>query len=165
MKIALVGKSGTGKSEVSRHLAERYGLKHIKTGSVCRQISHLLFGNDDKANTQRLDDQLTKIDPSIFLRAVLRDVDTTEPIVIDALRFKSDYALARQMGYSIIRVVANADVRIQRLQMRGQVFIPETDGMHRSEVELDDVPVDFEVVNDGSISDLHAALESALSGL
>jgi cytidylate kinase len=67
-RIALIGKSGAGKSEVSRHLAKVHGFTAIRTGAICRTIAKLLFNNEDKATTQLLDDALTALDPSIRLK-------------------------------------------------------------------------------------------------
>ena len=67
---------------------------HLKTGAVCRQIAKLLFGNEDKKSTQILDDALTPIDSSLFLRATLRGADMGRPFVIDSLRFNTDLQLA-----------------------------------------------------------------------
>ena len=157
-KFALVGRSGSGKSEAGRFLSESYGIRLIKTGSICRQIARLLFDNEDKRSTQLLDDALTTIDASIFLRAALRGVDPNEGFVIDALRFHEDLAIARDAGCMVIRIVASEEIRLCRLVARGQAFDPETDGHHRSEVELDDSPVDLEIRNDGDKSALTARL-------
>jgi len=157
-RFALVGKSGSGKSEVCRFLSESRGIRLIKTGAICRQIARLLFDNEDKRSTQILDDALTPIDPSIFLRAALRGVGPDENFVIDALRFREDLAVAREAGCMVIRVVASDEVRVRRLVARGQAFDLETDGCHRSEVELDDAPVDLEIVNEGEIPALRALL-------
>jgi Cytidylate kinase len=157
-RFALVGKSGSGKSEASRFLSESRGIRLIKTGAICRQIARLLFDNEDKRSTQILDDALTPIDPSIFLRAALRGVDPAGGLVIDALRFWEDLAIARELGCMVIRVVASDQIRLCRLVARGQVFAPETDGRHRSEVELGDAPVDLEIRNEGEKSALLALL-------
>jgi dephospho-CoA kinase len=61
LRIALVGKSGSGKSEVAEFLRESRACQVIKTGRICRQIAQLLFGNEDKRSTQLLDDVLTEI--------------------------------------------------------------------------------------------------------
>lgn len=161
-RFALVGKSGSGKSEVGLMLSEHLGLRIIKTGAICREIAKLLFGNDDKRSTQLLDDALTNIDPSIFLRAALRDVVADEGFVIDALRFEQDLVIARELGCVVIRVRADDATRVRRLQARGQSFVLDVDGRHRSEVELDAVPVDYEIVNQGQLSELRARLTSLL---
>lgn len=158
IRFALLGKSGSGKSQAGAIISDRFGLRHIKTGTICRQIAQLLFANEDKSSTQRLDDALTQIDPSIFLRATLRNVEAREGFVVDALRFRSDLAIARDFGCRTIRIVAPGAVRLARLQSRGQVFDPVLDGRHRSETELDDAEVDFEIVNDADLAKLTAAL-------
>lgn len=162
-RFALIGKSGAGKSTVAEQISSNYGVRHISTGAICRQISMLLFGNDDKASTQRIDDALTPIDPSIFLRASLRDVQQDEPICLDSLRFSADYDLARYQGFEIIRVTASSEKRTKRLATRGQVFDLEIDGNHRSETELDFVSVDFTVLNDGTKDEIKDALRSIFS--
>jgi len=149
VRFALIGKSGSGKSRAAAILSDILGVRHIKTGAICRQIARLLFDNENKQSTQRLDDALTGIDPSIFLRAALRSTSPEEGFVLDALRFRSDLQLARDCGCLLIRLVAPEAMRVARLQARGQAFDPIVDGAHRSEVELDDVKVDFAIVNDG----------------
>jgi len=148
IRFALVGKSGSGKSYAGRYLSSQLAISHIKTGTVCRQIARLLFDNEDKCSTQLLDDALTQIDPSIFLRAALRPVNPIHGFVVDSLRFREDLALARELGCRIVRIIASPDLRLARLKTRGQNFDPSTDGLHRSETELDDAEVDFEIIND-----------------
>lgn len=165
IKIALIGKSGAGKSEISRYLAERHGFSVVRTGKICRQISMILFGNDEKSSTQCLDDALTAIDPSIFLQASLRNADLKGHVVVDALRFAEDLRLVKSMGFLTLRVKADAQLRLQRLAARGQAFDLEVEGTHRSEIELDDFGADFEVRNAGSVADLGAALDAIIRGL
>jgi len=159
IRFALVGKSGSGKSRAAAFLSKRFGVPHLKTGALCREISRLLFNNEDKASTQRLDDALTGLDPSIFLRATLRPMSDSDSFVVDALRFTEDLTLARSRGCKVLRIVAPVDLRERRLAARGQVFNLAVDGSHRSETELDDAIVDFEIFNDAGFE----ALEGALS--
>lgn len=159
IRLALLGKSGSGKSRAGEFLSQHLGVEHLKTGFVCRQISRLLFANEDKGSTQLLDDALTPIDPCIFLRATLRHITDNQGFVVDALRFHEDLVLAREYGCRVVKIVAPEDMRLQRLVERGQAFDPAIDGEHRSETELDNVLVDYEVANDSDI----AALERVLS--
>lgn len=162
VRFALVGKSGSGKSTVSLSLCRLLGVDHIKTGAVCRQIACTLFGNEDKRSTQTLDDALTTIDASIFLRAALRPYGNNDGYIIDALRFESDAILARSLGCRIIRVIAPPGVRHTRLEERGQKFDPVTDEFHRSETELDFLEVDHELENSGDIDLLEKYLVNLL---
>lgn len=162
-QFALVGKSGAGKSTVAEQISRDYGIRRISTGAICRQISMLLFGNEDKATTQRIDDALTQIDPSIFLQAALRGAAPEEQICVDSLRFAADYSLARAQGLEIIRVTASDETRTRRLAARGQVFNLDVDGKHRSETELDTTEADFTIHNDGTKDEIEAALRSIFS--
>lgn len=119
----------------------------------------MLMGNEDKASTQLIDDALFNIDPSIILKAALREVAEAEAICVDSLRFRSDLEIARDRGFFIIRVTATDETRARRLASRGQAFDLDTDGHHRSETELDDADVDLVLDNDGDKRALHAAIE------
>ncbi|WP_350334323.1 HD domain-containing protein [Coralliovum pocilloporae] len=158
MRVALIGKSGVGKSTVAKLLNYHVGAERVSSGAICRQIAKLLFGNDDKSTTQTLDDVLTKIDSSIFLNAALLTAPVGRSICLDSLRFKSDYEIARKRGFTIVRVIASDDVRVTRLAERGQGFDLVKDGSHRSETELDHVDVDYTVDNSGNIDALEASV-------
>jgi dephospho-CoA kinase len=164
IRLALVGKSGSGKTHAGEFLSKQLGIRNIKTGAICREIARLLFGNEDKRSTQILDDALTPIDPSIFVKAALRSVSEQEGFVLDALRFGDDLLLARQHGCHVIRLAAPESVRVARLKARGQVFDSEVDGNHRSETELDQVQVDYEIMNDSDLRMLESALLEIASG-
>lgn len=163
LRIALIGRSGAGKTEAASLLQADYGCRVVKTGAICRAISLLLFGNDHKASTQALDDALTSLDPSIFLKAALRDVPPDESVVLDALRFTSDLRLAKAQGFRTIKVVAPEEMRVSRLGVRGQVFDPLKDGRHRSEIELDDSDVDAIIENVGTREELRSQVRAAIS--
>lgn len=159
-RIALIGKSGSGKSTVASLLQLHCGTIRISTGAVCRKISMQLFGNEFKSSTQSIDDALTQIDPSVFLNAALLNVSDDSSICIDSLRFESDLEIARERKLIRIKVVAPDDLRFSRLKKRGQVFDPRTDGMHRSETDLDEADVDFTIENMGDIAALERAVHA-----
>jgi cytidylate kinase len=161
-RFALIGKTGSGKSEVARILHETMSCRVIKTGAICRQISNILFGNEEKRSTQLLDDALTKIDESIFLRAALRGSVATESLVIDSLRFSSDLNLAAKIGCRTIRVVADDALRTAWLLARGQAFDLGREGRHRSEVELDSAEACVTICNNGSLDDLFERVAASI---
>jgi dephospho-CoA kinase len=165
IRIALIGKSGAGKSKVSKYLVETHGFAVIRTGVICRQVSMILFGNEEKSSTQRLDDALTVIDPSIFLRASLRCAILDGDIVIDSLRFREDVLLARSLHFLTLKVLSDPGLRLDRLTSRGQLFDPAIEGSHRSETELDGEIVDYEIENDGTLRDLTSSVDDLIRGL
>jgi dephospho-CoA kinase len=165
LRIALLGKSGAGKSEVGRILQERFSCKLVRTGAICRQISSILFGNESKSSTQMLDDALTPLDPSIFLRASLRSLSGQEPAVIDSIRFISDYGIAKSLGFAAVRVIASDELRVARLRIRGQAFDIHQNGKHRSETELDEAVVEASIINLGDLVELEREVLGTASKL
>lgn len=164
IRIALIGKSGAGKSTVAGLLKLFCNTERISTGAICRSIARLLFGDEAKSSTQRIDDALTEIDPSIFLNAALRQTPNDRSVCIDSLRFKSDLEVARARGFTIVRIVAGEQERIERLARRGQAFDPDVDAAHRSEIELDGVDVDHTIVNNGDKEALGRIVHSFFAG-
>lgn len=160
-RVALIGKSGAGKSTVANLLQLHCGTSRISTGAICRKLSYQLFGDEAKSSTQRIDDALTALDPSIFLNAALLGVDDDSSFCIDALRFQSDLDIARKRDFVVVKVIATDNIRFSRLKKRGQIFDPDSDGTHRSETELDSAQVDFTIENIGDI----AALEQAVRAI
>jgi dephospho-CoA kinase len=151
-----------GKSEVARILAERYGFQICNTGRLCREMSAIVFGDESKAHMQEITDALRTIDPSIFLKAALRSVDTDSRLVIDSVRFFSDVELIKAGGLSLIRVRASNEARHARLQTRGQIFTATQD-LHISESEADSFNVDGTVTNTGSLCDLEAQIAALIA--
>ena len=163
-RFALIGKSGAGKSTAAEMISSFHGARRVSTGVICREISHLLFGDENKASTQKIDDALMTIDQSIFLKAALRQIPETDSICVDSLRFKSDLQIARDQGFYVIRIVAQEKLRLERLDARGQIFDQALDGCHRSETELDDAEVDLVIFNGGSREKMRLAVEKISVG-
>jgi len=165
LRIALIGQSGSGKTQTASLLRDEFDCKIVKTGQICRKISQILFGNEDKSSTQKLDDALTPLDPSIFLRACLRELPPDGNIVVDSLRFSTDATLVTSIGFKTLRVRAPLDTRIVRLHERGQIFDPVLNAAHRSETELEAYPANIEIDNVGSLDELHAKIRHAVASL
>jgi adenylate kinase family enzyme len=82
MKIALSGNSGSGKSSVARYLVERHGYLHASTGQICRRISALLFGNEDKTSLNRVSEAVRTIDKNLLIHAALRNAHSDRIVSI-----------------------------------------------------------------------------------
>src|SRR5580693_3608313 len=113
-RIGIIGFTGVGKSTVAEHLKTAHGFQIVGTGAMCRAVSMLVFGNEDKRNLLSLTDALRSIDPSIFLKAALRRAQTDAPLVIDAVRFEADYYYALENGFHLIRLRASLARKIHQ---------------------------------------------------
>jgi hypothetical protein len=60
-------------------------------------------------------------------------------------------------------VTASDEIGTRRLATRGQIFVLDVDGKHRSETELDQRAVDFTIHNVGKEYEIEAGLRSIMS--
>lgn len=89
----------------------------------------------------------TVLGEDVWARAALAGVGANERVVITDLRARSDAAALVARGAVIVRVVRPG--------------VGPVNG-HPGEVELDDHPFDHVIVNEGSLTDLHAKVVVAL---
>lgn len=164
-RIAVYGRSGSGKGTVATILTDRYGYMHVSSGSVCRSISQILFGDEDRAHLNALSTALRSIDEHLLIEAALRAIKTDIPIVFDSIRYKTDYDWFRESGFSLWKVDCPEEICIRRLKSRGQVFsVKDLD--HLSESGLEHEEFDFTIDNSGSsLKELEHTIASRLSAV
>jgi len=158
MKIVLLGKLRSGKTTVSSFIKEfvkedlnielqskplaapiykeakdfyeRHGLIWRKNRTLLEGIGGAL--NDDYPNGDKIVELYDK------------DFDLDEHIIVEDCRRITQADYFRDKGAYLIKVVASATVRKSRCKSG------EWSEGHITDTELDDYPVDFEIVNDGN---------------
>jgi cytidylate kinase len=162
-KIALSGRSGSGKTTVADYLVSKYGYSPCSTGSACRDLCRNLFGSESKAILNQVTDALKAIDPDVWLRAALLSFEEGKPAVFDSMRFANDYAYLQIRGFQMWRVEAPLKIRLARMQRRGQVVSLQDDD-HPAERELDTYRFDQVLDNtEDGLEALYTRIEEALN--
>ncbi|ACU63084.1 AAA family ATPase [Chitinophaga pinensis] len=163
IKIALSGKSGSGKTEIAKFLAKNYNLRICHTGALVRKLAIQYFASESKDILQKIDDSFNNIERGVWLKAALREIDNnTSHIVIDSLRYIEDYEYAKRNGFSIWRIECEQNSRYDRLRSRGQLFSTQNE-MHSSECDLDGYPVDVLITNNSnSLIKLHEIIQAVI---
>lgn len=161
-KIALSGRSGSGKTTIAEYLVSKHGYARCSTGAACRELCKKLFGDESKAILNKVTDALKTIAEDVWLRAALSSIGEDKPVVFDSMRFATDYAFLQNHRFEMWRVEAPLSIRLVRMKRRGQLVRPEDDE-HRAETELDRHHFDRSVDNSGEgVELLYREIEKAL---
>lgn len=163
-RIALVGKSGSGKTSVAKYLQDLHGYVIATTGAACREVTRRLFDSDEREFLNKVTDAMKAIRPSVWMDTALRDIGLEADVVFDSARFLVDYDTLARRGFVFVRVLADTDVRHERLARRGQIHTAQDDH-HPAECELDEVSVLSVVQNNGLMEDLHRQVEDVITAL
>ena len=163
IRVALTGKKTSGKTSVANYLCASYGFKRLSFGNHLKRVcstainkplnkfydnkSELVGDGPAKWDTYR--DVLIKIGqsikqhyPDIWVDYVLNELNTYYPesnVVIDDLRFLDEYKAIKNEGFYVVKVVRPG--------------IEESNDI--TETEMDGIPVDLVVYNNGQITELH----------
>src|SRR5699024_12260757 len=113
---------------------------------------------------------MRQIDPDVWIRQVERSMYVWENmrdvkgIVVSDARQPNEIEWARNNGFTIIRVTADDETRLQRAQEAGDNFTMEELG-HETEQHIDSFSVDYDVINDGTVDELRRKMDAIVSKL
>ncbi|MFW5434328.1 AAA family ATPase [Paenibacillus apiarius] len=181
MNIAICGKMRSGKDATSRYLCEKYGYTRFAFGDELKRYADELFGVHGGGKCRELyqwfGQTMRERDPDIWVRKCFGKISeftrwiecgtlhTANPyVVITDLRQPDEYERCRAEGFVIIRVTAPDGIRIHRAIESGDKFT-YTDLVHETESHVDSFEVDYEIVNDGTLADLHAKIDSIMEAI
>lgn len=178
--IGITGRKYNGKDTVGNWLGLHHGYKRIAFADALKDACRCIFGFTDEqlygslketpdafwkasprtilqyVGTNLLRDQLAQIIPhignDIWVNVVMKqmlDAWKTNPeqkFVITDVRFENEVKLISDLGGIMIRVKRDA--------------INTTVDMHISELNIEKLKVDHEILNDGTVADLYEKIKS-----
>ncbi|WP_188068998.1 hypothetical protein [Brevibacillus brevis] len=178
VKIALTARARAGKDAAAAHLTQQYGFVRFAFGDgirkVCSELFPERFANDRKprALLQGVGQAMRVFDPDVWVNATMRDIRTLlyftpyykdfDNIVITDLRQPNEISRLRAEGFVVIRVKCDEATRRQRMLDAGDTF-DERDLTHETELHSDGFAVDYEIVNNGSLAELHAKVDAVMA--
>lgn len=156
--IALLGLSGSGKSTAATYLAEKYNYQLCSSGKICRDISKIIFDSEKREYLNLIGDALRTIDSDIFMKAAIRK--SPKPMVFDSIRFLTNLNVLEGKNFVILKIECKQCLAIERLKKRGQIFDIKKDLKHNAEIEIDSLPFDYQITNEGSIGGLYSQIDA-----
>ncbi|PEM08530.1 hypothetical protein [Bacillus wiedmannii] len=179
-KIALVGQIRSGKDSVGKMIMEREGHKQFTFAAGIRRIGRdyfpELYANPDEKPReleQFIGQEFRKFDPDVWIKDLKTSLDLEEfmtfsfeefkPIVTD-MRQENEYHALKALGFTVIKVEADYEIRKQRAIAAGDVFKEEMFN-HETELAATACPYDHLITNNGTLEELTEKVESLLKSL
>lgn len=179
-KIALTGKLRSGKDEVAKHLYLAHNYSRFAFGdalkeTVSKTFPWLFTVEKPRALLQQYGQLMRQIDEDVWIKHVERSVKGAADlemhlgndrigIVVTDVRQQNELDWCRANGFTIIRVSAPDELRIDRARMAGDSF-DEATLSHETELAVDGFEVDFEIINDGNLDDLSRLVDEIIAKL
>ncbi|WP_207732372.1 AAA family ATPase [Heliobacterium chlorum] len=170
MKIALTGKMRSGKDAAADYLVDHYGFKKFAFGDAIRNLCKELFPSADQDGKprelyQNVGQALRDVDPDVWVNYVLRQIEREtgpdDDIVITDLRQWNEYFSVLEAGFDVVKINSSATTRIQRMKRLGEP-IQLAQFNHETEKFVEQIDVDFEITNEGTLKELHCLIDNAL---
>lgn len=168
MKIAIVGKIRSGKNVVGDYFVERYGCEQMAFADEIGTVISYYFPEAYKEGKPRFHYQqigqfFRTIDPNVWIKAFDRNyltalADGVMDFVVTDLRQPNEYQYLKENGFTIVKVEADSEVRLERMRKEKDTFRME-DLHHETESHVDVIPYDYLVTNNTTLEDLEDQLK------
>lgn len=116
--LGLVGDLAAGKSTISKHLKDKYGVNSYLYSQMLRDILKRVYIEDSRENMQKLSTLLREnFDQQIMGKVIAKDVqnDQNEIVIADGIRRPSDIVQLQELpGFNLIYITADPKIRWQR---------------------------------------------------
>lgn len=145
--VAICGRIGSGKTTLSKDLAEFLGWPRASFGDYVRSVVQKRGLDPTRENLQVIGTQLLESDPSAFCRSVLLSCEQKpgRDFVIDGLRHLRTIPIIEKLiapsPMKILHVWVSEEIRLRRLRERGEGDAASVARIesHSSEQELDSI--------------------------
>lgn len=178
--IGAIGKNGSGKDEVLKHLRDRYGVPFVATGDIVRSLAAEEGLEPTRENLGAVSARwFAEHGPGCFVRLAAERItaDGCRVAGISGIRSADDVRLLKDLyreDFVLVHVLVCDDrVRFERMMARAAARDPgdlaHFRDLDRREEELFRVSeaisfADYTVANDGSLADLHSAIDRLVGG-
>jgi hypothetical protein len=183
IKLALCGRLRSGKDTAADYLTLFYDFQPFAFADPLKRYLHEIFPHvprepKPRALYQAFGQKLRELDPDVWINLTMRQIDDylrqhtcdrCEPVLkprvlISDCRQQNEFDRLRAEGFVFIRINADEKLRIQRATEAGDNFTLD-DLAHETELLVDMFSVDYEVLNNGSTTELYAQLDVIMRDL
>lgn len=118
MKIAFIGKICTGKTYISKQLANIHNCKIFSFASKIKELAADLFDmkQKDRKLLQDLGEKMREINYNVWVNYLIKKIKDEERVIIDDLRYTNEYNALRENGFIIIKLEISKEEQINRIK-------------------------------------------------
>jgi hypothetical protein len=156
LRIALVGKMGSGKTTATDYIKTRYNCKELAFATPIREFAKYIYGDTWHTEGRRLMQALgnlsREIDPDILIRPVKRTVMSWPDInfIVSDVRFENEVNALHWLGFKVFRLEVSDSIRFARLKARDG-RLPSLEVLnHPTETSLDHIVLPVINANPGA---------------
>lgn len=164
MRVAFIGKMGSGKTLLSDYMVKKYGCKKYSCARSLKDIATQIgMVGKDRSLLQKLGFAVRYYDSYFFAKNLIKDIGEEKNATIDDVRYIEEYELLKKAGFLFIKKEVKDEIRLKRLAVIG-MNPTEEQFNHDSEIHIDDLPYEYKISDeiDKDIPTIYNELESIL---
>jgi len=133
--IILFGQMGSGKSTVAKYLCDNYGYTKFSLGEKIHSECEL-YKMHDREHLQAYGQMMRQVfHENIWCDYLINRSRGIDRIVIDDARQENEYDYFTEKGYLPIAIIADEELRLERLQKRVDYKIKPDSFKHETELQ------------------------------
>ncbi|MFD9628636.1 nucleoside/nucleotide kinase family protein [Peribacillus muralis] len=173
IKLAVTGEIRSGKNafcdyiqSMVPNMEQLYFAKGIE--EIIRKYFPEAYEGNEKPRKyfQDIGQMLRTVNPEVWVNQVAEQYNwsSSESFICTDLRQPNEYEWLKSEGFTVVKIEADADIRITRMALAGDSFTPESLN-HPVEQQIRNLPWDWRVINNGTLEQLHEQADIILQQL
>lgn len=166
-RIAILGQMRAGKDTVAEILKEKQYFLELKFSDGISAIIRTYFPDAEqfgkpRQHYQHIGQSLRQLDEDVWINRLdsrLKALSSEHSIIVTDVRQGNEVRYLKEQGFTLIKVIADDSIRIQRIEAEGDVFSPSM-FEHETEQGILHHDCDFLINNSGSFTELQEQIDS-----
>lgn len=174
-RIAIVGRFRSGKNTFADYITDNFGHVQFAFGNGITEVINQYFpeafaNGKPRKHYQVIGQSFRELDENIWVNKALEELEThwntfgDYPVIITDLRQLNEYKVMKSLGFTVIKVEAEEEVRLKRIAAAGDTCTPDQLN-HDTELQADACPCDYLVTNNDSLEALYQQADFIMNEL
>lgn len=169
LRIALAGQLRSGKDTVADLIQEQQEFTVLRFADGITEIIEKYFPEANRIGKPRqhyqvIGQSLRQLDQGVWIKHLHKQVQQLsqhENLLITDVRQVNESIYCKSNGFTLIKVIADEEVRAQRAIAASDVFDPAA-FLHETEITVNSLSADYVIENNGSLDELAESVSKIL---